>query len=47
MCLATAGYLVVGTLTLPQLWADPLGPWLKVIPMMALCLFVAATEDRR
>ena len=47
MCIATAGYLVVGTLTLPQLWADPLGPWLKVIPMMALCLFVAATEDRR
>ncbi len=47
MCIATAGYLVAGSLTLPQLWADPLGPWLKVIPMMALCLFVAATEDRR
>ena len=47
MCVATAGYLIVGSLTLPQLWADPLGPWLKVIPMMALCLFVAATEDRR
>lgn len=47
MCLATAGYLVAGSVSLPQLWADPLGPWLKVIPMMALCLFVAATEDRR
>jgi uncharacterized protein YbjT (DUF2867 family) len=47
MCVATAGYLLAGSLSLPQLWADPLGPWLKVIPMMALCLFVAATEDRR
>ena len=47
MCVATAGYLAVGSISLPQLWADPLGPWLKVIPMMALCLFVAATEDRR
>lgn len=47
MCVATAGYLIAGTLSLPQLWADPLGPWLKVIPMMALCLFVAATGDRR
>lgn len=47
MCVATAGYLIAGTLSLPQLWADPLGPWLKVIPMMAFCLFVAATEDRR
>lgn len=47
MCVASAGYLAAGSLALPQLWADPLGPWLKVIPMMALCLFVAATEDRR
>jgi len=47
MCVATAGYLVAGSVSLPQLWTDPLGPWLKVIPMMALCLFVAATEDRR
>lgn len=47
MCVATAGYLLAGSLSLPQLWTDPLGPWLKVIPMMALCLFVAATQDRR
>ena len=26
---------------------DPLGPWTKVIPMMALCLFIAATDARR
>lgn len=47
MVLATVGYLVGATLWAPQLWLDPLGPWLKVLPMMALCLFVAATDDRR
>ncbi len=47
MCAATVGYLAVATLRLAPLWLDPLGPWLKVFPMMALCLFVAATDDRR
>jgi len=47
MCLATVGYLIAGTLSLPHFWIDPLGPWLKVLPMMALCLFVAATDARR
>ena len=47
MLAAAAGYLVVGTLRLGGLWFDPLGPWLKVLPMMLLCLFVAATDDRR
>ena len=47
MCLSTVGYLVAGTLSLPHYWIDPLGPWLKVLPMMALCLFVAATDARR
>jgi uncharacterized protein YbjT (DUF2867 family) len=47
MCLATVGYLIAGTASLPHFWIDPLGPWLKVLPMMALCLFVAATDARR
>ena len=47
MVLATVGYLAGATLWAPQLWFDPLGPWLKVIPMMMLCLFIAATDDRR
>ena len=47
MVLATIGYLIAGTLSLPHYWLDPLGPWLKVLPMMALCLFVAATDARR
>ncbi|MFA4939184.1 SDR family oxidoreductase [Brevundimonas sp.] len=47
MCLATVGYLTAATLSLPHFWIDPLGPWLKVLPMMALCLFVASTDARR
>lgn len=47
MCLATVGYLAGATAWAPAFWIDPLGPWLKVIPMMALCLFIAATDDRR
>lgn len=47
MAAATLGYLVGATLWAPQLWLDPLGPWLKVLPMMMLCLFVASTDDRR
>lgn len=47
MCLATVGYLVAGSVSLPHYWLDPLGPWLKVLPMMALCLFVAGTDARR
>ena len=47
MCLATVGYLIAATMSLPHYWIDPLGPWLKVLPMMALCLFVAATDARR
>lgn len=47
MVAATLGYLACATIWAPQLWLDPLGPWLKVVPMMVLCLFVAATDDRR
>ena len=47
MFLATIGYLIAATILLPQYWLSPLGPWLKVLPMMALCLFVAGTEARR
>ncbi len=47
MCLATVGYLTAATLSLAHFWIDPLGPWLKVLPMMALSLFVAATDARR
>lgn len=47
MAVSTVGYLVAASISLPHYWLDPLGPWLKVLPMMALCLFVAATDARR
>ncbi|CAN1509815.1 COG0702 Predicted nucleoside-diphosphate-sugar epimerases [Caulobacteraceae bacterium] len=47
MALLGAAYLVAGTVSAPQLWLDPLGPWLKILPVIALALCVAATEDRR
>jgi uncharacterized protein YbjT (DUF2867 family) len=47
MILGTFAYLGTLTFTLPQLWADALGPLTKVFPMMALALLMAATEDER
>lgn len=47
MILGTFGYIAALSLTLPHLWADALGPVLKVFPMMALALMIAATEDER
>lgn len=47
MIAGTLGYIAALSLTLPQLWADPLGPIVKVFPMMALALILAATEDER
>jgi hypothetical protein len=35
-------YLLVGTIILPSLWADPLGPLLKVFPILLLNLVALA-----
>jgi hypothetical protein len=43
----TLFYLAAGTLLLPGLWADPLGPLLKALPIMVLNLIaIAILEDR-
>ena len=47
MILGTLGYIATLSWTYPVLWADALGPILKVFPMMALALVIAATEDER
>jgi uncharacterized protein YbjT (DUF2867 family) len=47
MLYISALYLATASVRLTWLWADPLGPLVKVVPMMALCLVVLATEDRR
>jgi hypothetical protein len=43
----TVIYLIAGTALLPQLWLDPLGRFLKALPIMVLHLFaIAILEDR-
>ena len=40
-------YMALGTLLLPGLWADPLGPLLKVLPIVVLNLVALAILDDR
>ena len=40
-------YLALGTILLPGLWADPLGPMIKVWPILALNLLCLALLDER
>lgn len=43
----TVIYLAAGTVLLPELWLDPLGRFLKALPIMVLHLFaLAILEDR-
>lgn len=42
-----AGYTLALTLALPALWADPLGPLLKNLPILLLILVHGAIGDRR
>ena len=40
-------YMVTGTILLPGLWKEPLGPMLKVVPILVLNLTaLAVLEDR-
>ncbi|HZG46732.1 MAG TPA: DoxX-like family protein, partial [Allosphingosinicella sp.] len=43
----TISYVVSGTLLRPDLWADPLGPMMKVWPILALNLILLAMLDER
>ena len=47
MLAVTPGYLLVGTITAPHLWFDPLGPYTKVIPMLIATMFTLAILDER
>lgn len=47
MLLACFGYLSAGTIAAPQLWLDPLGPFLKIFPAMLATLFTLAILDER
>ncbi len=50
-CLAaaalSAGYLAAGTIVTPVLWADPLGPFVKIIPVIMLALVLATLCEER
>ena len=47
MLAVSAGYLLGGTLLAPDLWADPLGPLVKVLPaMLPAAVLLALAEDR-
>lgn len=40
-------YLIAGTFVLPQLWLEPLGPMLKILPIIVLnVVALAILEDR-
>ena len=40
-------YIISGTLLVPRLWADPIGPMMKIWPIMVLILVaIAIVEDR-
>lgn len=41
MAAVTVGYLAAGTVLSPELWADPLGPYVKTIPAAVLALLAS------
>jgi uncharacterized protein YbjT (DUF2867 family) len=43
----TLTYVVIGTTLLPRLWADPLGPMLKIWPVLMLNLVAMAIREDR
>ena len=45
--LLSLAYLAGSALVAPQLWADPLGPMVKVFPAIALAVIVAALSEER
>ena len=47
MLAVSIAYLAGGTLLEPGLWLDPLGPYVKVLPSLALTLVTLAILDER
>jgi uncharacterized membrane protein YphA (DoxX/SURF4 family) len=45
--MTSIAYLVCASAITPQLWADPLGPLVKIAPAIALALAVAALAEQR
>jgi uncharacterized protein YbjT (DUF2867 family) len=47
MLAATPIYLLVGTVTAPEYWVDPLGPYTKIAPILLATAFTLAILDER
>ncbi|MCB1356976.1 MAG: DoxX-like family protein, partial [Maritimibacter sp.] len=47
MILVSLGYMAGAALVAPDLWADPLGAMVKVLPGIGLALFTALLADDR
>jgi hypothetical protein len=47
MLVVTPIYLIVGTVLAPQLWLDPLGPYLKIVPLLLATMLALAILDER
>jgi len=47
MLVVALSYLVLGTTLMPQLWLDPLGPLIKVVPLLLATLFTVAVLPER
>jgi hypothetical protein len=47
MLAVTPIYLLVGTITAPHYWFDPLGPYTKIIPMLVATALTLAILDER
>lgn len=47
MAAVSLAYLAGATLLAPDLWADPLGPLVKVLPALTLAVATTAMLDRR
>jgi hypothetical protein len=47
MLVVALSYLLLGTMLVPQLWLDPLGPLIKVVPLLVATLFALAVLPER
>jgi hypothetical protein len=47
MLAVSAIYVIVGSIAAPQLWLDPLGPYVKILPALVATVFTLAIIDER
>lgn len=43
----SSGYLVLGSILTPQLWLDPLGPLVKIFPVIGVAVALIAMDEER